>query len=35
VSFEVKMGSRVVSEESERETKVSWKVITFGGRQKS
>lgn len=35
MSLEVKLGSRVVTEESEQEIKIRWKVITFGGKQKS
>ena len=35
MSLEIKLGNRVVSEDSEQEIKISWLVITLCGKQKS
>lgn len=35
MSLEIKLGSRIVSEDSEQEVKISGKIITLGAKQKS
>lgn len=35
MSLEIKLGSRIVSEDSEQEVKISGKILTFGAKQKS
>ena len=35
MSLEIKLGSRIVSEDSEQKVKISRKIITLGAKQKS